>query len=141
MTSAHCGTNWSKKKGKEGLAAFPIVFSTRFAIFTTTCIRVPMLHQLRVAIFHCATFPVIAQTMFVLPIPLPILNLTMNFSGTYLTTLSLAVATFHDKSRKQASSKDPPLAKLETALRAPQPLHLPYRFTPAHVSQMRLHHA
>jgi hypothetical protein len=84
MTSVRSGTKLSKKREARALQHSCPYSPDRFAIFTSLCIKVPMLPQLRFPLppilttsccsihrrIHCATSPVIAQTrslMFLLP--------------------------------------------------------------------------
>ncbi|KAF8484498.1 hypothetical protein DFH94DRAFT_235293 [Russula ochroleuca] len=107
MTSVHSGTNWSKKQGNEGLALLS-GFSFRFAIFTSLCIKAPMLPQLPSPLpppipttfcicyrrIDCATLPVIAQTR-------PLLFFSPNLLIPPIPRLTTLPLAFHNKSRSE----------------------------------------
>ena len=145
MTFVHSGTKLSEKQGSKGRTAFLFGFSARFVIFTSLCIKAPILPQRHFpppSIFptefccgHChihfATSPVIARTRPRIPLFLFSSNLVVPFQG---------------KPREQVSSQDHLLhlirrhlvAKSETAAKPPRG-RAPCRFTPAHIPQMRHH--
>jgi hypothetical protein len=162
MTSVHSGTKLVQEAKEPRALQHSCLYSPfGFAIFTSLCIKVPMLPRLRsplpptirlhsvraivVSIVrHRQSSPRLDRSCSCSPVPLLTQPADSPDASPHHSTSGGSTVS---RQVKEASIIAGPLrhlirrhlAKSETALRPPQPLHPPYQFTPVHIPQMRHH--